>query len=275
MTYSPIVSAAGAGPAQDPGPGQQAGPGSGSGHDPYAAGPGTAGPGDLAAGQQPYADPGANHPYADPGTSHPYADPGSSAGQDPYAPGPGAGSDQDAFATQSVPEAAQDGYAGPAPESGYADYPADSGQEAGPEAPWPHQSYLELAALPTAAPCARLHTNLVLREWHLDGLVQTATQVVAELVSNAVQASTGLTGSRFAGVWAPGTPPVRMWLSADEHRVVIQVWDGSDRPPAPQPMAPEADSGRGLLLVGALSAEWGCYTPEKSSGKVVWAVVGG
>jgi hypothetical protein len=269
MTYSPIVSAAGADPAQDPGPGQQAAPGSGSGHDPYTAGPGTANP------EPGTNQPDASHPYAEPGSSHPYADPGSSAGQDPYAPGPGAGSGQDAYATQSVPQAAQDGYAGPAPESGDAGYPADSGQEAGPEAPWPYQSYLELGALPTAAPCARLHANLVLREWHLDGLVQTAAQVVAELVSNAVQASAALTGSRFAGVWAPGTPPVRMWLSADEHRVVIQVWDGSDRPPVPQPMAPEADSGRGLLLVGALSAEWGCYTPDKSSGKVVWAVVAG
>ncbi len=154
-------------------------------------------------------------------------------------------------------------------------YAADSGQEADPEAPWPHQSFLELAALPTAAPCARLHTTLVLWEWDLGALVQTAALVVAELVSNAVQASLGLTGSRFAGHWAPGTPPVRIWLSADEERVVIQVWDGSDRPPVPQPVEPEADSGRGLLLVGALSAEWGCYTPDKSSGKVVWAVVAG
>ena len=97
--------------------------------------------------------------------------------------------------------------------------------------------------------------------------------VVSELVSNAVAASAGLTGSRFAGYWAPGTPPVRVWLSANDHRVVIQVWDSSDRPPVPQPVEPEADSGRGLLLVGALSEEWGCYTPEKSSGKVVWAVV--
>jgi len=115
----------------------------------------------------------------------------------------------------------------------------------------------------------------VLWEWELGTLVRTAGLVVSELVSNAVQASAGLTGSRFAGYWAPGIPPVRVWLSADDHRVVIQVWDGSDRPPVPQPVAPEADRGRGLLLVGALSEEWGCYTPEKSSGKVVWTVVSG
>ena len=159
-----------------------------------------------------------------------------------------------------------------AADSGRADE-ADSGRAD--EAAWPHQSFLELGALPTAAPCARLHATLVLWEWDLGTLVHTAGLVVSELVSNAVQASAGLTGSRFAGHWTPGIPPVRVWLSADDHRVVIQVWDGSDRPPVPQPVEPEADSGRGLLLVGALSAEWGCYTPEKSSGKVVWAVVTG
>ena len=187
------------------------------------------------------------------------------------------------------PDSSHAGYAGdPGQHTGYADDPGyagdsgqdtgyadDSGQEDEPGAPWPHQSFLELGALPTAAPCARLHTTLVLWEWHLGALVRTAALVVSELVSNAVQASAGLTGSRFAGQWAPGTPPVRLWLSADEHRLVIQVWDGSDRPPLPQAVAPEADSGRGLLLVGSLSAEWGCYTPEKSSGKVVWAVVTG
>src|SRR5437764_58395 len=165
-----------------------------------------------------------------------------------------------------IPGGATADAAGPATGTGQQD---DAGTA------WPHQTFLELGALTTAAPCARLHTTLVLWEWDLGTLVRTAGLVVSELVSNAVQASVDLTGSRFAGQWAPGTPPVRVWLSADDHRVVIQVWDGSDRPPVPQPVQPEADRGRGLLLVGALSSEWGCYTPEKSSGKVVWAVVTG
>jgi hypothetical protein len=269
MTYSPMISTAGsvpvpAGAAPDPaalipgpaaapdndiGPGQPAGPGPKDNHADSAADPGDTGgyPGDTDG------YPGDTDGY--PGNTGGY--PGNTGGY----PGDTGGSS---------------GYAaGPASESSYAENAADSGQEADPEAPWPHQSFLELAALPTAAPCARLHTTLVLWEWDLGTLVQTAALVVAELVSNAVQASLGLTGSRFAGHWAPGTPPVRIWLSADEERVVIQVWDGSDRPPVPQPVEPEADSGRGLLLVGALSAEWGCYTPDKSSGKVVWAVVTG
>ena len=159
--------------------------------------------------------------------------------------------------------------------AGYGAQPGqdETGQQAAQEVAWPHQSYLELGSIVTAAPCARLHTMLVLWEWDLGELAHTAAVVVSELVTNAVQASAGITDSQFAGSWAPGTPPVRMWLSADESRLVIQVWDGSDQPPEPQPVEPEADCGRGLLLVGSLSAEWGCYAPENSSGKVVWAVV--
>lgn len=37
----------------------------------------------------------------------------------------------------------------------------------------------------------------------------------------------------------------------------------------------EAESGRGLLLVEALSSDWGAYVPDSASGKVVWAVVSG
>jgi hypothetical protein len=237
MTYSPLISAAGAvsdpGPSPGASPGRPAEPEPESSHAGYAAG----------AAQDDHA---------------------SNTGQAGYTPG--AGPDDHAHG------AGQAGYAAGAGQDGYA---ADSAQESDPGAPWPHQSFLELGALPTAAPCARLHTTLMLWEWHLGALVRTAALIVSELVSNAVQASEGLTGSRFAGQWSPGTPPVRVWLSADEHRLVIQVWDGSDHPPVPQPVEPEADSGRGLLLVGALSAEWGCYTPEKSSGKVVWAVVAG
>ena len=177
-------------------------------------------------------------------------------------------SDQGAGPPQSAPESV-------ASHASYGADPAqeETGQDDAQDVAWPHQSYLELGSLPTAAPCARLHAMLVLWEWDLGALAPTAAVVVSELVTNAVQASVGTTGSQFAGNWAPGTPPVRMWLSADEYRLVIQVWDGSDHPPEPQPVEPEADSGRGLLLVGSLSAEWGCYAPENSSGKVVWAVV--
>ena len=264
MTFSPIISAAGADPdsaATDP---------AGTAVDPVAAVP------------QPAVAPGSGSGPAQPATTAGY--PGSAAGQtgspagqadsaagyaDPYSSAQtGAATGQGGYSATE-----QGGYS--AGQGAYSADAADSAQQNDAGVAWPHQTFLELGALPTAAPCARLHTTLVLWEWELGTLVRAAGLVVSELVSNAVQASLELTGSRFAGVWTPGTPPVRVWLSADYHRVVIQVWDGSDRPPVPQPVDPEADSGRGLLLVGALSAEWGCYTPEKSSGKVVWAVVTG
>ena len=138
---------------------------------------------------------------------------------------------------------------------------------------WELRTSLELGALPTAVPCARLHARQVLWEWHLDALSETAELIVSELVTNAVQASVGLTGSRRSGRWVPGTPPVRLWLSSNQKRVLIQVWDGNDRYPAPQQPGPDVESGRGLLLVESLSAEWGSYPPGRSSGKVVWALI--
>src|SRR5262249_59483549 len=94
----------------------------------------------------------------------------------------------------------------------------------------PH-TYLELGALPTAVPCARLHVKHVLREWQMAQLADPVELVVAELVTNAMQASSGLTGSEFAGRWSPGLPPVRLWLASGGQPGGGQVWGGRDRPP--------------------------------------------
>ena len=40
---------------------------------------------------------------------------------------------------------------------------------------WPLRSYLELGALPTAVPCARLHARHLVWEWGLNGLAARAT----------------------------------------------------------------------------------------------------
>jgi len=290
MTFSPIISAAGADPdsaATDP---------AGTAVDPAAAVPQPAvaadsgsDPGQPATAAASYTGPASGQTGSASGqTGSASGQTGSASGQtgSPAGQPDSAASYADPYSTaQTGAATGQAGYSA-AEQGGYSTdrgaYSAGSSADAAGSAQqddagaaWPHQTFLELGALPTAAPCARLHTTLVLWEWDLGTLVRSAGLVVSELVSNAVQASLELTGSRFGGLWTPGTPPVRMWLSADNQRVVIQVWDGSDRPPVPQPVDPEADSGRGLLLVGALSAEWGCYTPEKSSGKVVWAVVTG
>jgi histidine kinase-like protein len=141
-------------------------------------------------------------------------------------------------------------------------------------ASWPLRSHLELGALPSAVPCARLHAKQVLWEWKLDDLAETVELVISELVTNGLQASAGLAGSP-QGRWQPGMPPVRLWLSSDTQSVLVQVWDGNNRRPERKAVDLEAAGGRGLLLVEALSAEWGTYTPHRSSGKVVWAFIAG
>jgi hypothetical protein len=135
------------------------------------------------------------------------------------------------------------------------------------------RTFLALGALPTAVPCARLHVRQMLWEWGRTGPAETVELLTSELVTNAVRASQGLAGSRFAGRWAPGLPPVRLWVTSDRQCIVVQVWDGNHQAPVIRGTALDAESGPGLLLVESLSAGWGSYTPEKSSGKVVWAAV--
>jgi anti-sigma regulatory factor (Ser/Thr protein kinase) len=133
---------------------------------------------------------------------------------------------------------------------------------------WPRHSFLELGALDGAVPSARLHTRHVLREWGLAAL-DDGELVVSELVTNGVQASRAMTHAA-----------IRLWLASDQVQVVICVWDASPQPPVRIDPAQDAEHGRGLLLVEAVSKQWGWFPAEPGSpwanghrGKVVWAVV--
>jgi len=110
-------------------------------------------------------------------------------------------------------------------------------------------------------PSARLHTRLVLREWGLSAdKAEAAELVVSELVTNALEHG-------LAGI--PAT--VRIWLSSDGGSVAINVWDASPVPPVPKNAGADADSGRGLMIVAALSTDWGYSAADP--GKVVWAII--
>jgi anti-sigma regulatory factor (Ser/Thr protein kinase) len=140
------------------------------------------------------------------------------------------------------------------------------GEQAVPDfSQWPLQSHLVLGALPSAVPCARLHARQVLWEWGLGELSDPGELIVSELVTNGVRASGDLTGSRYAGRWTPGRPPVRLWLHGLQS-IAIQVWDANDQLPAPQPADPGAESGRGLLLVESLSDARGLI-PAAAAGR--------
>lgn len=86
---------------------------------------------------------------------------------------------------------------------------------------------------------------------------------------------------RGGGVPRYSRPAVRLWLVSDRAQVAIVVWDSSPQPPVCAEISGDAENGRGLLLVEAMSEQWGyCFPSEQDStfaqghaGKVVWAVV--
>jgi anti-sigma regulatory factor (Ser/Thr protein kinase) len=143
--------------------------------------------------------------------------------------------------------------------------PFAAGSAGGEAGEWTLQSFLELGALDGAVPSARLHARHVLREWGLTALADDAELVVSELVTNGVQASRAMEHAA-----------IRLWLTSDQAQVAICVWDASPQPPVRMDAAEEAENGRGLLLVEAVSAQWGWFpaTPGGNGhGKIVWSIV--
>ena len=124
----------------------------------------------------------------------------------------------------------------------------------------PRTSVLELAPLPTAVPCARLHAVHVLHEWGLRDLAQDAALIVSELMTNAADASVVL----------PERPPITLRLLATENTLVIEAWDHSPLDLEPREADADAECGRGLTVVAALSDRWGCQRTGYRR-KVVWA----
>jgi anti-sigma regulatory factor (Ser/Thr protein kinase) len=129
---------------------------------------------------------------------------------------------------------------------------------------WPRQTYLELAAFPSAVPCARAHVRAVATECGLAHLADTAELLASEIVTNAVQASGQLKIAE--------TPVVRITVATDSEALVIRVWDGSDGMPVHRQAGPSDDGGRGLTIIDALSTDWGAC--RGADGKIVWAVIG-
>jgi hypothetical protein len=110
---------------------------------------------------------------------------------------------------------------------------------------WPLHSRLELAALPSAVPCARLHTRQLLWEWGLAALAETVELLVSEIATNAVNASAGGASSQTGEPCAFGLPVLQLCLASDRRNVLVQIWDSSRETPLRQDMTLEAEGGRG------------------------------
>ncbi|MFF7053264.1 ATP-binding protein [Streptomyces griseorubiginosus] len=116
-----------------------------------------------------------------------------------------------------------------------------------------------LSATPRGARLARLLACEQLREWGLP--LDPAEHIVAELAANAA------THGRVPG------RDFRLTLYVVGETLRIEVTDTrGDRLPHPELPPPDAESGRGLLLVAALSTRWG-VSPGPTPRKTVWAEV--
>jgi len=118
---------------------------------------------------------------------------------------------------------------------------------------------VQLSPTPRGARLARLLATEQLRSWDLP--LDPAAHIVAELAANAI------THGRV-----PGRDfHLMLYVIADTLRIEVTDTRG-DRAPQPQRPDPDAKSGRGLMLVGALAHRWG-VTPGLPPRKTVWAEV--
>jgi anti-sigma regulatory factor (Ser/Thr protein kinase) len=100
----------------------------------------------------------------------------------------------------------------------------------------------------------------MLTDWRLGHLVEDVDLVVSELVTNALL---------HTGAGADGANKIRLELDLNARRLTLRVVDSSPLPPMQEEAADTAESGRGLLLVDALAAEWDWE--DLPDGKAVWA----
>lgn len=116
---------------------------------------------------------------------------------------------------------------------------------------------VQLSPTPRGARLARLLVTEQLRSWELP--LDPARQVVAELAANAA------THSRV-----PGRDfRLTVYVVGDTLRIEVTDTCG-DRLPRAQGPAPEAEAGRGLVLVEALADRWGVALGPRPR-KTVWA----
>jgi anti-sigma regulatory factor (Ser/Thr protein kinase) len=87
------------------------------------------------------------------------------------------------------------------------------------------------------------------------GLREDTVLLATELVTNAVR-------------HGRGDVTVRLWTGPDVVRV--EVSDANPRRPEPGGYDLDAEDGRGLLIVGALSSRWGTAPLPGGAGKTVW-----
>jgi anti-sigma regulatory factor (Ser/Thr protein kinase) len=116
---------------------------------------------------------------------------------------------------------------------------------------------LRLPMRPESASPARRFLTAVSHAWGIPEAADTAELLGCELVTNAVRHAAAMPGSTL-----------RLLLIRDGDRLRVEVHDPSGEPPAARAPETDATTGRGLIIVGALSADAGWH--PTAHGKAVW-----
>ncbi|MCD7445262.1 ATP-binding protein [Streptomyces lincolnensis] len=114
---------------------------------------------------------------------------------------------------------------------------------------------------PRSASRARALLRMQLVEWEIGGdVAQTAEILLSELVSNAVIHAR--------------TPPGRqigLRVAQYDGRLRVEVADANSTRPEPREADTDDERGRGLAIIDALAARWGCCPRLHGIGKATWA----
>jgi anti-sigma regulatory factor (Ser/Thr protein kinase) len=124
---------------------------------------------------------------------------------------------------------------------------------------------------PQSARAARRLTRNTLRDWGLAFLAEDAETIVGEFVANALtHATAALSDIPLSRKQAAESLGLRLFRRTGE--VICAVLDPSDSAPVLKTPGSIEESGRGLLMVDALSDVWG-WSPVAGRGKAVWAIL--
>ena len=130
-----------------------------------------------------------------------------------------------------------------------------------------------LATLPTSPFWARRYIRQFLGSCRGIGIdtADTAELLVSELVTNAVRFAGGPTsGQQYSERVQAGL--ISLSVRHFDEGLLIEVFDTDASPPVLTDAADDAENGRGLVLVDALSKEWSYFFPS-CGGKVVYCFI--
>ena len=117
-----------------------------------------------------------------------------------------------------------------------------------------HVSRVRLTAGPPAAAEARGHVRAAICAWDVPVDMEVAILLTSELVTNAIRHEKGDT--------------ITLVVTCAYGQLHVDVHDTSCTLPVPMDGPPDAETGRGLVLVASLSSSWGYY--GTTTGKAVY-----